>query len=188
MILNAAIVQQAAGQLQNNDNHSYSSIVHKAGGLIQPNQNPIVQQAVGQLHPTSILCKILWGHHLTILGKSATIQEGLYYLKQTLSQCKCSPKPPLRVFPLIIAKYLLLETLHRCLSINSAAEKFFAMVVSINLMAFQYHLFSSRYYFSYGKFLATFFIILSINSFAELKVPSVISLKNLQSNVPSTPL
>jgi hypothetical protein len=84
VILNAAIVQQAAGQLQNNDNHSNSSIVNQAGGLIQPNQNPIVQQAVGQLHPTSILCKILWGHHLTILGKSATIQEALDYLKQTL--------------------------------------------------------------------------------------------------------
>jgi hypothetical protein len=58
VILKAAIVQQAAGQLQVNDNQGNSQIIHQAGGLIRPKQSPIVQQAVGQLHTNSILCKI----------------------------------------------------------------------------------------------------------------------------------
>ena len=55
MILNAAIVQQAAGQLQVNDNQGNSQINHQAGGRNENDENQIVQQAVGQLHPDSIL-------------------------------------------------------------------------------------------------------------------------------------
>jgi hypothetical protein len=39
------------------DNQGNSQIIHQAGGLIQDDTNLIVQQAVGQLHPDSILCK-----------------------------------------------------------------------------------------------------------------------------------
>lgn len=96
-------VQQAAGQLQNNDNHSNNPIVHQAGGLIQDDENLIVHQAGGQLQNNdnqdnsplvqqpfglmdkeNILCKIPWRHHVVILSKCKTAKEAQFYIEQTI--------------------------------------------------------------------------------------------------------
>lgn len=57
------LVQQPAGQLEN------SELVHQLGGLITEQ---------------SLLCKIPWQHHVTILGKCKTVKEATFYIKQTI--------------------------------------------------------------------------------------------------------
>ena len=62
------IVQQLGGQLQNNE--------------IQ--MDTIVQQPAGQLCESNILCKIPWQHHISIMEKCKTIDQALFYTKQTI--------------------------------------------------------------------------------------------------------
>lgn len=63
------LVQQPVGLIENQTNLSNSVIVHQAGG---------------QLNQDSILMKIPWGHHVTILGKCETISQALFYINQTI--------------------------------------------------------------------------------------------------------
>lgn len=63
------LVQQPVGLIDKNNNHSNSELVHQAGG---------------QLKHENILTKIPWGHHVSILGKCATISEAHFYINQTI--------------------------------------------------------------------------------------------------------
>lgn len=52
-------------------------------GLIQSEENRIVQRGVGLLD--EILFTIPWRHHIEILNKVNTIDEAVYYIKQTIT-------------------------------------------------------------------------------------------------------
>ena len=56
-------------------------IVHQAGGQLE---NDLVQQAVGLITEDSILCKIPWRHHVTILAKCTTVEDAKFYIQQTI--------------------------------------------------------------------------------------------------------
>ncbi len=56
-------------------------IVHQVGGQLE---NDLVQQAVGLITEDSILCKIPWGHHVSILGKCTTVEDAKFYIQQTI--------------------------------------------------------------------------------------------------------
>ena len=66
---NNIIVQQAVGQLEKSSTESNNELVHPVGG---------------QLDSNFILCKIPWGHHITILSKCSSIKEAQFYIKQTI--------------------------------------------------------------------------------------------------------
>ncbi len=66
---NNTIIQQVAGQIENTTINSNNKLVHPDGG---------------QLHSNSILCKIPWKHHITILSKCNSIKEAQFYIKQTI--------------------------------------------------------------------------------------------------------
>ncbi len=80
----AAIVQQAVGRLQNNDNQGNSQIIHQAGGPNESDENKIIHQAGGQLFKDHIFCKIPLRHHVAILSNYSNIEDALFYLQQTL--------------------------------------------------------------------------------------------------------
>ena len=44
----------------------------------------IVQQVDGQLNENSILCKIPWQHHISILSKCKKYEEAIFYINQTI--------------------------------------------------------------------------------------------------------
>jgi predicted nuclease of restriction endonuclease-like (RecB) superfamily len=84
---NTAIVRQDIELLKTNNNQidvDKNTIVHQAGGLLINNCSDLVHQAGGQLHKTSILCKIPWRHHSVILSKCTTVKEAEFYIKQTI--------------------------------------------------------------------------------------------------------
>lgn len=61
-----------------------SQLVRQLGGLIQSDENLIVHPDGGQLHSNSILCKIPWKHHITILSKCSSTKEAQFYIQQTI--------------------------------------------------------------------------------------------------------
>lgn len=61
-----------------------SELVQQAAGLIQSNEIEIVHQLGGQLQQHTILCKIPWKHHVTIISKCDTIKEAKFYIQQTI--------------------------------------------------------------------------------------------------------
>lgn len=52
--------------------------------FIESQSDVIVHQPGEQLTPNSILCKIPWRHHVSILGKCSTIEEAFFYLSETI--------------------------------------------------------------------------------------------------------
>lgn len=63
-------------------------IVHQAAGQLEStalnSKTELVQQAAGQLSKDSMLCKIPWGHHIVIMGKSSAVEEAQFYIQQTI--------------------------------------------------------------------------------------------------------
>jgi predicted nuclease of restriction endonuclease-like (RecB) superfamily len=51
----------------------------------QQNKMELVHQLGGQLEPTSILCKIPWKHHVTIMGLCSEEREVNFYLQQIIT-------------------------------------------------------------------------------------------------------
>ncbi len=100
------VVDQMAKDLKNElpDTHGFSrtnlfamrkfylfykdvEIVRQLGGQLQNNEiqmDIVVQQPAGQLCERNILCKIPWQHHISILEKCNTIDQALFYIKQTI--------------------------------------------------------------------------------------------------------
>jgi predicted nuclease of restriction endonuclease-like (RecB) superfamily len=78
------LVQQPA-ELMNEDENL---IVHQLGGQLETRtfegENELVQQPAGQLEQNSILCKIPWKHHITILSKCNTTKVAKFYILQTI--------------------------------------------------------------------------------------------------------
>lgn len=66
---NNAINPQPAGQIENTAIDSNNQLVHPVGG---------------QLDSSTILCKIPWKHHVTILTKCNSSKEAEFYIKQTI--------------------------------------------------------------------------------------------------------
>lgn len=61
-----------------------TDLVQRRGGLNQNNNtDQIVQLTVGQID--SIIFQIPWRHNIEILNKTKTINEAIYYVKQTIS-------------------------------------------------------------------------------------------------------
>ncbi len=64
-----------------------SAIVHQSGGFFQGTDkvaNTIVLQAGGLLPQDSVLAKVPWRHHIAILTACKTIDEALFYIRQTI--------------------------------------------------------------------------------------------------------
>jgi len=77
------LVRQLGGLIQNADFEN-NIIVQQPAGLIQSDENLIVHPDGGQLHSNSILCKIPWKHHITILSKCSSTKEAQFYIQQTI--------------------------------------------------------------------------------------------------------
>ena len=61
------LVRQIGGQIQNADFEN-NTIVQQTAGLIQSDENQIVHPVGGQLDSFTILCRIPWKHHITVLS------------------------------------------------------------------------------------------------------------------------
>ena len=61
-----------------------SELVQQPAELLNNNKNLIIHQLGGQLELNTVLCKIPWKHHITILSKCNTIKEAQFYIMQTI--------------------------------------------------------------------------------------------------------
>jgi predicted nuclease of restriction endonuclease-like (RecB) superfamily len=71
-----------------NDIHRFDELKETAalnpGNETSGLENKLVQQPVGQLPQESILCKIPWGHHVSLLNKCYNHNDALFYIQQTI--------------------------------------------------------------------------------------------------------
>jgi predicted nuclease of restriction endonuclease-like (RecB) superfamily len=82
--VDSELVQQPAGQLETTTFEGENELVQQPAELLNNNKNLIVHQLGGQLELNTVLCKIPWKHHITILSKCNTIKEAQFYIMQTI--------------------------------------------------------------------------------------------------------
>ncbi|MDA3882282.1 MAG: DUF1016 N-terminal domain-containing protein [Bacteroidales bacterium] len=73
--------------------YAHSKIIHQLGGFLDKRSDSldnqediIVHQLGGQLSLDNLLLQIPWRHHVLILNKCNSVDEGIFYIKKNYSE------------------------------------------------------------------------------------------------------